>query len=199
MQKLKAKTKIAIKFYFRLISGYSTFFIIIFLFSFLLNKTLESAFVIFGYFGTRFVVPKIKHFNTSQKCITVTILTFIFSIGVLCISKHLSLIWSGCVGTCLPLIMYAESLLFDKKYDYNQLVEFFETNTICKKFSVDNCTQDELIERCKQINLSDLNTKLAVEFFIKKTKQSILADKLCVNENSVSKRKQRLKQKLNNI
>ena len=65
------------------------------------------------------------------------------------------------------------------------------------QFSTDNCTEETLIARCKELRLSEENTLLAIEFFIKKTKQSEIADKLCVEEHAVSTRKLRLKNKLN--
>lgn len=191
---MKAKTKITIKFYARLIGGYTAFFVVVAAFGLLLGKLLETAFVIIGYFTTRFAVPKIKHFNTTQKCISMTTLTFLFAIALLCIPKELSIVWATLAGAVIPLIMYAESLIFDKP-------QAPPITMVCVKpqFSTDTCTEEELIERCKELRFSEENTKLAVEFFIKKTKQSIIADKLCINEKSVQMRKQRLKQKLNTI
>ena len=63
-------------------------------------------------------------------------------------------------------------------------------------FNIDTCSKDELILRCKQIRLSAHNTDLAIAFFIDKTKQSIIAEKLCIDEKSVAQQKYRLKQKL---
>lgn len=65
-----------------------------------------------------------------------------------------------------------------------------------KPFDIDNCSKDELILRCKEIRLSSHNTDLAIAFFIDKTKQSILAERLCIDEKSVAQQKFRLKQKL---
>lgn len=190
---MKAKTKIAIKFYARLIGGYTAFFVVVAAFGLLLGKLLETAFVIIGYFTTRFVVPKIKHFNTTQKCISITTLTFLFAIALLCIPKELSIVWAIIAGAVIPLIMYAESLIFDKPQSPPMKV-------VCVKpqFSTDTCTEEELIERCKELRFSEENTKLAIEFFIKKTKQSIIADELNIDEVSVARRKLRLKHKLNN-
>lgn len=66
-----------------------------------------------------------------------------------------------------------------------------------KPFNVEKCSMAELLKRCHEVNLSERNTELAIEFFIYKTKQSILADRLCIDEKSVQMRKQRLKEKLN--
>ena len=66
-----------------------------------------------------------------------------------------------------------------------------------KPFDVVTCSRDELLARCEEIKLSKFNTDLAVELFINKTKQSVLADKLCIDEKSITMKKQRLKKKLN--
>lgn len=65
------------------------------------------------------------------------------------------------------------------------------------KFCLETCTEPQLISRCRQLGLSEENTNLAIEFFVKHTKQSVLADKLCVDESSIRIRKYRLKEKLN--
>ena len=64
-------------------------------------------------------------------------------------------------------------------------------------FNVDTCTEQQLLDRCKELNFSELNTWLAVEFFIKKTKHSIIADKLVVQEKTITTRKKRMRPKLN--
>lgn len=66
-----------------------------------------------------------------------------------------------------------------------------------KPFNTDTCTKDELIARCNELKLSKDNTELAIAFFIDKTKHSIIADQLCIEEKSVIMKKLRLKQKLN--
>lgn len=67
-----------------------------------------------------------------------------------------------------------------------------------KPFNVDTCSKEELLIRCKELRFSNANTNLAIAFFIDKTKHSIIADELCINEKSVAQHKFRLKQRLNN-
>lgn len=177
---LKAKIKVNIKYYTRLFGGYFIFFTIIFAIGLLADKLLETAFIVGGYFTTRFLMPQIKHFNSTVKCISISTLTFLFGIAILCIPKQVSVMWSILVGAFIPVIMYIEYLLFKPKI-----------------FNVDTCSELELLERCQELRFSEENTSLAVEFFIKKTKQSHIADRLCINEKSVQQRKQRLKEKLN--
>ena len=89
-----------------------------------------------------------------------------------------------------------------KKYEvikepYAELVAFYNESIQEKQFNVDTCTKDELIARCQELHFSAENTELAVLFFIDKVKHSVIADKLCVDEKSVTTRKKRMKIKLN--
>lgn len=65
------------------------------------------------------------------------------------------------------------------------------------KFNVDTCTEQELIDMCKELHFSENNTLLAIELFIKKTPHKILAEQLFIDTKSVTTRKKRLKAKLN--
>jgi hypothetical protein len=80
------------------------------------------------------------------------------------------------------------------KKEYKKIINLLEFD---KSFDVDLCTKEELINRCAELNFSKENTDLAIKFFIEKTKQSEIADELCIDEKSVQTRKRRLKQKLN--
>ena len=80
---------------------------------------------------------------------------------------------------------------------YAELVAFYNEAVAKKPFSTDTCTEAELIDRCRALRFSDTNTELAVEFFICKTPQRVIADKLCIDEKSVTTRKKRMKIKLN--
>lgn len=64
-------------------------------------------------------------------------------------------------------------------------------------FNVTHCTKEELLQRCSDLMFSCENKELAVEFFIDKTRQQILADRLNVDVKSVTMRKLRMKKKLN--
>jgi hypothetical protein len=82
-------------------------------------------------------------------------------------------------------------------YGLYKLQVLIDNQIIVRNFCTDNCTEHELLKRCFEVGLSEENTKLAIEFFIKKTQQSKIADELCINRKSVQIRKKRLKQKLN--
>ena len=177
---MEAKTKVAIKFWLRLIGGYSLFFLVVFAFGFIMEKLLETLFIVIGYFSTRFAVPKIKHFDTTQKCISVSTMTFLFAIAILCIPHNKSLVWSIIIGAIIPMIMYAESLLFDVKIS----------------------DEDKLISLCKLHGYNELKTQIAVKFFIDKEKVKDVWLWLCNEQNynieydSVKKIKLRMKKDL---
>ena len=145
---MKAKTKVAIKFWFRLFLGNAKIFGTVLGFGAIIGKILETIFMFIGYFSTVFVVPRIKHFDTTQKCVSVTTLTLLFAIGIVCLPKNISLIWSVLIGALIPLLMYAESLLFDVKIS----------------------DKDKLIALCKAHGYNELKTEMAIKFFIDKEK-----------------------------
>lgn len=145
---MKAKTKIAIWLYGTKACGYILFLVTVFAFSWLFNRFIEGVFVMVGYTATRFLVPKIKHFKTSQRCLMVSTFTFIFSTTILCLPTTVSIVWNVLIGACIPLVMYAESLLFDPQIS----------------------DKDRLIELCKKFNYNDLKTQIAIKFFYDKEK-----------------------------
>ena len=177
---MRAETKVTIKFYARLIGGYTILFGSILAFGLLFTKVLETMFIILGYFATRFVVPRIKHFDSTQKCILVTTLTFLFGIAILCIPKNISLVWSVLVGGVIPLIMYTESLLFDVKIS----------------------STDKMIALCRAHGYNDLKTQMAVKFFVNNEKPRDVWLWLCetqdnpVEWDTVKKIKYRMKKDL---
>lgn len=158
---MKARTKVAIKFYGRLIGGYLALFTTIFAFGWLCDKLIETFMLMSGYFATRFAVPKIKHFDTTQKCISISTMTFLFGIAILCIPKETSIVWSLMVGLIIPLIMYAESLLFDP---------------ISEK--------EKIIALCKLHNYGKLKTEIAVKFFAEKWKPKEVWEWLCETQEN---------------
>lgn len=135
--KQKAKIKIVVKYYVRKVLGYLLFAISLFFFSWLLNKEYEFLLIMCGYCATRFVMPRIYHFNSTIKCVSVSSATFMLGIAILCITTNLSLIWCVGVGCIIPLIMYAEYLLF------------------CKSKG----ERERLIERCKELGYNERKTQ----------------------------------------
>lgn len=187
---MRLKTKLKIK---NIILAIITSIVAIFIPSFLLDKYIEGVVFFFCHWLIREQFPLQYHCTSHAMCRLLTSVIFFFGVSFV-FPLSLSLL------SAIPICYFISWVGFTKKqadiYEvkYNQLKKQLENN---KKFSTDTCTEEELIERCKELHLSEENTNLAIEFFIKKTKQSIIADRLCINEKSVRERKLRLKDKLN--
>ena len=179
LQSLKAKIKINLWYYFRKVSGYCVLFLSVLLFGWIFDKFLETIFMMGAYLATRFCVPKIYHFNTTQKCITVSTMTFLFGLAILCIPNNVSIVWNIAVGVAIPIVMYIESLLFEPKTE-----------------------KDKLIELCKSKNYNELKTQMAIKFFIDKEKPKDVWLWLCETQenpiewDSVKRLKYRMKKEL---
>lgn len=171
--------------------------------SVLVGKPFEFLFIFLPYFISKNFYEKQYHAKSLKQCFAMSLMIFAAAI-IFVLPTKISMTFSVMIGSGIAYISYKAGTIQDKLRDYdyiepryNQLVEFYKAATTQKQFDVDTCTEDELRQRCESLRLSNENTELAVEFFIKKTKQSIIADRLCIDEKSVTIRKMRLKQKLN--
>lgn len=163
--RLRARVKVALWYYSRKLLGYFVLFATVYAVGWLCDKTIETVCMMGGYFATRFLVPKIKHFNSTQKCISVSTMTFLFGLAILCVPKSVSIIWNIGVGCWIPIIMYAESLLFDPVVS----------------------DEDKMVEVCKSHNYTELKTKMAVKFFVERKTPKQVWEWLCeTQENSIS-------------
>lgn len=167
--------------------------IAIFVPSLIFDKWVEGIVFFICHWLIREQFPKQYHRSTHAMCRLITSVVFFFGISFI-LPLALSLF------SAVPICYFISWVGFTKKQadyfelKYYRLKEQLESK---KEFDVDTCTEEELIERCKELRLSNENILLAIEFFIKKTKQSELADKMCVEEHAISTRKLRLKKKLN--
>lgn len=164
----------------------------------LMNKVLLAPPLIVSF---RLVRGKIEekhsvlHFATISACMCVS--TAICWFGLyLSLPMSISLISNIIVGVIFAIITWKIQEVIDLKAEYAKLKEKLEAD---KVFNTETCTREELIARCNELHLSKDNIDLAIKFFIDKTKQSKIANELCIDEKSVQMRKRRLKQKLNNI
>lgn len=182
-QTIKAKTKVLIEFYFVRAFLYFIIFGSIFTHAYLIGKVGEGIVALISYSLLRWCFPTTWHHKKTLNCTIYSILIF-SALNTLALPFAVSILSTVVLSLGLTYGLYKLQVLID-----NQI--------IVRNFCTDNCTEQELIDRCREIHLSEENIKLAVEFFIKKTKQSIIADNLCINEKSVQIRKKRLKEKLN--
>ena len=163
-----------------------------------MNKPLLAPPLIVAFRWTRVKIEEkfaVLHCATISACIFVS--TAICWFGLyLSLPMSISLISNIIVGVIFAIITWKIQEVIDMKAEYLTLKESLEAN---KVFNTETCTKEELIARCNELRLSKDTIDLAIKFFIDKTKQSEIADVLSIEEKSVQMRKQRLKQKLNNI
>lgn len=173
-------------------------------FSFLIGKPIEFILIFLPYFISKNFYTVQFHSKSLKQCFTLSLMVFALATMAV-VPSDFSIMFSVLFGCAIAFVSYKVGIVQRKinDYDYiepryNQLVEFYKEATTPKPFSTDTCSRDELIARCNELKFSKENTDLAVEFFINRTKQSIIADRLCIDEKSVVMRKMRLKRKLNN-
>lgn len=159
----------------------------------ILNKWAEALFFFMCHWFVREQFPKQYHHIVPAMCRLITGCVFFFGVCFV-LPKQWSMISAIPINYLIAWVGYTKKQADTYEVKYNRLKEKLEKDS---EFNVDNCTEKQLLDRCREIGLSQENTELAIEFFITKTKQSIIADKLCINEKSVQTRKQRLKEKLN--
>lgn len=173
-------------------------------FSWLIGKPIEFILIFLPYFITKGLYTRQYHSRSLRECFALSLGIFAFVL-LACVPRETSILFSVLLGLAIAFVSYKAGVVQFKLKDYeyvepryNQLVDFYKNATEQKPFDVNACTEEELRKRCEELRFSQDNTELAVEFFIKKTKHSIIADKLCIDEKSITRRKMRLREKLNN-
>lgn len=128
------------------------------------------------------------HSSVTRICLFITSLVVFFGI-LFCLPIGTSLLSAIPVAFAVAFVGY---LIAYK-------IESEEEKAAARKilFNTDTCTEAELIDRCRELHFSDDNTQLAIEFFIRKTPHRVIADRLSIDEKSVTTRKKRMKTKLN--
>ena len=163
---------------------YGIVFATIALMAVITGKYIETIGLFVSFVALRYAFDKTWHSKSFWRCIFISCVVFAVSIFFVP-NKGVSILACIAFGLCIDYVAY--------KYKYYEDISL----ELYKPFNVDTCTRAELLTRCREIGLSEENTELAVEFFIKKTKQSEIADRLFINEKSVQIKKSRLRKKLN--
>ena len=163
---------------------YGIVFATILLMALFTGKVIETIGLFVSFVALRNCFAKTWHSKSMWWCIFISCVVFVVAIGFVP-NKGVSLLSCIAFGLCIDYCAY-------KYKDYEDLCL-----EVYKPFNVETCTMGELLTRCREVGLSEENTNLAVEFFIKKTKQSEIADRLFINEKSVQMKKSRLRKKLN--
>lgn len=206
MSKIKVTRKQynAIKFAYRII-GFILVVSLLFVFSLLIHKPIEFLLIFLPYFATKGFYCKQWHSDSMKECLLLSVGLFVLAVCIT-LPKYFSIVFSLCFGLTIAYLTCKAGIIKFKLEDYeyiepryNKLVDWYKQMTTPKPFHTDNCSLEQLLERCKELHFSQENTELAIEFFINKTKQSEIAENLAIEETSVAIKKFRLKQKLNKI
>lgn len=165
----------------------------LFMSAFIFDKYIESILFCISHHLIRCAFKKQFHSGKTAVCLT-------FTIGIAWIGISNTLPLELSIVSSIPICFIISFLGFiaqDRLDLYIVNKELKQKLENKGEFNTDTCTKDELIARCKELGFSQETTNLAIEFFINKTKQSKLADNLCINEKSIQQNKRRLKKKLN--
>lgn len=146
--------------------------------------------------------PTKLHFDKSYQCVilsyAILLLSSFFSLSFGKNAFSVTILFAGAISYfCAHIgLLQAKAKTFDGiKEPYERLCERYR---LTADFNADCCTKESLLSRCEELGFSKDNTELAVMFFIEKRKHGEIADILCIQEKSVTTRKQRMKSLLNN-
>jgi len=177
-----------IKFYAYKYGLYAFIFVMIFAFAFLLKRHIEAFFLLGAYIILRYRFSKTFHHPNAYWCVFWSVLTFWLCIIVLLPLRY-SILSSVVVALILCYTLY-------KVQDYIDMKKKL-TDKENKPFDLHTCTRDELIERCKKLNISPQSTQIAISYFVDKDKSIYdIANEYGIEYDSARIRIKRIKKKL---
>lgn len=190
MKKIRVTSKqfAVISFSYRIL-GFLFIIGLLVIFAHLIGKPFEFVLIFLPYFVTKGLYSKQWHSNSMKQCMAISILTFAL-LTLVTIDDNYSILFSVIVGLSVAYCSYKVGVAKAKS---DELDEIKSAKT---KFCLDGCSEEELRERCRELNFSESNTELSVDLFIRKIPHKVIADKLNIQEKSVTMQKTRLKKKL---
>lgn len=159
---------------------------------FINNTIIELIAMLLTFWIGRRILGKCWH---SEK---LSICTF-FTIASFYVLTKITLPFSISLFTCIILsasFTYGLYILGLKQEHTECLINELNELKKPKPFCLDNCTESELLERCRQKKLSKLQTERAIKLFINKQSIEDVAFSESVEIDSIYKAKQRIKNKL---
>lgn len=178
------------------IGGFFLILGLLFCYSLLIGKLTEFICVFLPYFITKGFYAKQWHASSLKQCFMMSLIIFGF-LTTIALPKEYSISVAIVLGLSSAYASYRAGVIQFKLKDYEYIEPIFNELTAPKPFHTDTCTESELIDRCRALHFSDDNIQLAIDFFIRKTPQRVIADRLSIDEKSVTTRKKRMKIKLN--
>lgn len=184
---MKAKTK-------NLILAIAVSVIAIFIPSLLFSKWIEGIVFFFCHWLIREQFPKQYHHIIPAMCRLLTSVIFFFGVSFI-LPLGFSLM------SAVPINYFIGWVGFTKKQadTFQTKCERLKAEIEAKnQFNTDTCTEAELIERCRELRMSEENISLAVDLFIRKVPHKQLSEKYFIETDSIKKKRLRMKNKLNN-
>lgn len=165
----------------------------IFLPAFLLNKWVEGIIFFICHWLIREQFKEQYHHIIPSMCRVITASVFFFGVSFI-LPFTLSLFSAIPINYLIGWVGFTKKQADVYELKYKRLKAQLERKS---EFSVDNCTEAELVARCQRLGMSAYDVALAIEFFILKTPMKEIAAKHYIEVESVKKRKYRMKNKLN--
>lgn len=190
MKKIRVTSKqfAVISFSYRIL-GFLFIIGLLIIFAHLIGKPFEFVLIFLPYFITKGLYSKQWHSNSMKQCMAISILTFAL-LTLVTIDDNYSILFSVVVGLSVAYCSYKVGVAKSKSEELDEI------KSATAKFSLDGCSEEELRIRCRELNFSEANTELSVDLFIRKIPHKVIADKLNIQEKSVTMQKTRLKKKL---
>lgn len=193
---MSVKSRIRLKLFIRLMPGYAIFFISIFtigvLYSFIAGSAIGMPILFVAFISLRYrYKDNVTYHNMStKKCIALSILLFVVSaLPLMIINMKVSLIFS------VPIAMGMTWFLHEMGLKQNYEKELLELKKP-KFFDVKGCTLEELLNRCRELGLKTNQVNFCIDAFVNRLTIPELADKYCLEIQSVKNKKQTYKNKL---
>lgn len=181
--RINAKVRVLAELYLVRISLYIAILGSIFAYTYFIGKVGEGITVLIAYSLLRWCFPTTWHHKKTLNCTIYSILIFC-TLNTLALPFAVSLLSSVALSLALTYGLYKFQVLCD-----NQIIK--------RNFDVDNCTEEELVARCKELKMKSENIELAIEFFIKRKSRKELSEKYCIEQESIKQKKRRMKTQLN--
>ena len=168
----------------------------IFIPAFIFHKYIESLLFFIGHWVIQEQFPKQYRFSTYSMCQLITGIVFFFGVSFI-LPLSCSLFFT------IPLNYFISWISYTKKQaNYYELECLQLRDRLSKAFpslqpiDIKNCTEEQLVERCKLLKMTKYATEMAINVFVKKMTVEQLSALYCINKRSVVIHKARLKKRL---
>lgn len=193
---MRPELRIKIKLFKKLVPWYVIFFLSLItigiIYSIIANKLSGVILLFISFVSLRYTYKdKITyHDESTKRCIALSITLFaICSFPLIILNLGVSLV------ACIPIAIGATWFLHVmgiKQCNDKKLLEL----TKPKKFNIVGCTLEELLDRCRNLGLKTNQVDFCIDAFVNRLTITELADKYCLEIQSVKNKKQTYKNKL---